>query len=93
MNKMDYEQIESSQRQHHNELEHYEAMCNLNIEAEYKLFSMLKPKLYKNGNKWCVLYGEDIQSGIAGFGETPNEAICDWNSAWVNKEGKSNKDI
>lgn len=33
----------------------------------------LTPK--KDGNQWYVLYGEDIQAGIVGFGYTPEEAI------------------
>lgn len=30
---------------------------------------------FKDGDKWCVLLGEDIQSGICGFGNTPEKAI------------------
>jgi hypothetical protein len=53
------------------------------IEAEeMNLFSMLKPKLYKDGNQWCVLYGDDLKSGIAGFGDTPRLAIYDFNKQW-----------
>lgn len=37
----------------------------INIEAE----------LYKDGNKWCCLIGEDIQDGVAGFGDSPADAI------------------
>lgn len=29
----------------------------------------------KDGNQWCVLYGEDLQVGIAGFGDTPMKAM------------------
>ena len=82
---MNYEQIESSQRQHHNELQHQEKM-NLIIETEeYNLFSILKPKLYQDGNQWCCLYGENIQEGIAGFGDTPHKAIMEWNHQWHQK--------
>lgn len=31
-------------------------------------------KPYRDGNQWCFLYGEDIQSGICGFGDTIEEA-------------------
>ena len=31
---------------------------------------------YKDGNQFCVLIGDDIQSGIAGFGNTPAEAVA-----------------
>ena len=26
---------------------------------------------FKDGNQWCCLYGKDLMSGIAGFGDTP----------------------
>jgi len=49
---------------------------------EYNLFITIKPKLCKDGDQWCCLYGEDIQKGIVGFGDTPYKAILDWNGAW-----------
>lgn len=58
------------------------AQAMLCEQAEYNLFAMLKPKLMKDGNQWCVLYGEDLQTGIAGFGNTPYNAILDFNSQW-----------
>lgn len=30
--------------------------------------------LFRDGVQWCVLRGDDLQSGNAGFGETPGEA-------------------
>ena len=32
------------------------------------------PRLFKDGNQWCVLHGENLQEGIAGFGSTKDEA-------------------
>lgn len=29
----------------------------------------------KDGNQWCVLYGDNLQVGIAGFGDTPYKAM------------------
>lgn len=29
----------------------------------------------KDGDKWCALIGPDLQTGIAGFGDTPSEAV------------------
>lgn len=34
-------------------------------------------KLFKDGNCWCALIGEDLQSGIGGFGNTPVNALRD----------------
>ncbi len=77
---------ESEQKQHHEAMEHQDR-GSLNIERlEYNLFNMLRPKLYKDGNQWCVLYGENIQDGVCGFGISPYKAILDFNNMW-------NKDI
>ena len=64
---------------------HQDRMFTLNETAEYNLFSILKPKLVQDGNQWCVLYGEDLQSGIAGFGDTPYKAVMDWTKQWDKK--------
>ena len=63
-------------------LEHQERMALALEQEEYNLFSMLHPTLKKDGNQWCVLYGQDLQNGIAGFGDTPRLAILDWNKRW-----------
>lgn len=44
-----------------------------------------KPKLFKDGNMWCVLFGENIQSGVCGFGKSPEKAFLDFDREW-NKE-------
>ena len=36
----------------------------------------LKP--YKDGNKWCILAGKNIQEGICGFGDTVEEALYEF---------------
>lgn len=43
---------------------------------------MLGLKPFPDGDSWCVLYGEDIQSGVAGFGDTPDDAMHDFDKAW-----------
>lgn len=37
---------------------------------------------FKDGDQWCVLLGENLQVGIAGFGETPYKAILAFNNAF-----------
>lgn len=37
--------------------------------------------LSKDGNQWCVLYGRDLEDGVAGFGSTIPEAIADFKYA------------
>ena len=51
-------------------------------KQEYMLFSLLKPSVYIDGNKWCVLYGKNIQDGVAGFGDSPYLAVIDFNKSW-----------
>lgn len=41
-----------------------------------------KPALYIDGNKWCALFGENLQEGVAGFGDTPAEAMLAFDAAW-----------
>ena len=40
---------------------------------------------FKDGNSWCVLYGEDIQSGVCGFGDSPSLAMIAFNDAFISK--------
>jgi len=79
---MDYEQIESSQRQFNETLEHESRFRAAQIQEEMAIVSMLHPKITKDGNQWCVLYGDNLQEGIAGFGNTPGDAIRDFNCAF-----------
>jgi hypothetical protein len=44
----------------------------------------VKAKLSKDGDKWCVLLGENLQVGIAGFGRSTWEAIADFKSEFRN---------
>jgi hypothetical protein len=42
----------------------------------------MRPKIFPEGNLWCVLYGDDLQMGIAGFGRTVEEACQDFDTNW-----------
>lgn len=37
---------------------------------------LMRPRVYPDGNAWCALYGDNIQDGVCGFGDTP-EAACE----------------
>lgn len=53
----------------------------LNIMVEQKMWlciNTLGIKPFKDGNQWCFLYGENLQDGIAGFGDTIFEAAWDF---------------
>lgn len=58
----------------------------LNVTFEMQRpFILLKPKLYKDGNSWCCLYGDNIQEGVVGFGDTPDKASIDFDEAFYGK--------
>ena len=48
-------------------------------------FTLYRPRICKDGNQWCVLYGENLQDGVAGFGDTPALAVEAFNKAWGEK--------
>lgn len=45
-------------------------------------FRMMKTALSKDGNQWCVLYGDNLQDGVAGFGDSPDLASRDFDKNW-----------
>lgn len=63
------------------------AMMNIEQVSHIALepFSLFRPKLYKDGNKWCALYGENLQDGVCGFGKSPAQAQVAFNLAWEEK--------
>lgn len=44
----------------------------------WSCINVLGIKPFKDGNQWCFLYGENIQEGIVGFGDTIYEAACNF---------------
>ena len=46
---------------------------------------LLKPKLMIDGNQWCALLGDNLQDGVAGFGDSPDEAYADFDKSWYKK--------
>ena len=45
-------------------------------------FVLLRPKMCSDGNQWCALYGDNLQEGVAGFGDTPEQASYDFDKHW-----------
>lgn len=55
----------------------------LNVAFEMQRPSVLfKPELQKDGNQWCALLGKDLQVGVAGFGDTPYQAMGEFDKEW-----------
>ncbi|MFA5344419.1 MAG: hypothetical protein WC381_10715 [Kiritimatiellia bacterium] len=38
-----------------------------------------------DGGEWCALYGENLQDGVAGFGDSPENAARAFDKAWHEK--------
>jgi hypothetical protein len=49
---------------------------------------MLRPRLSIDGNQWCALCGENLQDGVAGFGDSPEAAYRDFDKAWSRPLGQ-----
>lgn len=77
---MDYAQIESSQRQHNEAMEHECRFRAAQIIEELAVFAALKPSIQKDGDQWCVLLGSNLQEGVTAFGKSPLEAIRNFNA-------------
>lgn len=43
---------------------------------------LMRPRVYADGTSWCALYGEDLQSGVFGWGDTPAEACAKFDEQW-----------
>jgi hypothetical protein len=63
-------------------------------ETVLMLIQTMRPKLSKDGNVFCFLYGETLQEGIAGFGETPMKAAFDFCHSFMTEtiQGAENAD-
>lgn len=47
---------------------------------------LMRPKIFKDGNEWCALYGDNLQDGVAGFGKSPALAMQDFDKNWNAQE-------
>lgn len=67
-------------------LESEAAGVKLDAAIEMKRpFMLLRPRIYADGNAWCVLLGENMQTGVCAFGETPAKAATAFDIAWMNQ--------
>lgn len=44
---------------------------------------LMRPSLSVDGDQWCALYGNDLATGVAGFGNTPAAAMSAFDTAWL----------
>jgi hypothetical protein len=46
-------------------------------------FVLLKPRIFIDQGHWCALYGENLQDGVAGFGDSPELASREFDKNWA----------
>lgn len=44
--------------------------------------AVYRPKLFKDGDCWCALYGDNIQAGVCAFGNLPDAAMRNFDAEW-----------
>lgn len=54
---------------------------------------LYRPRLFPDGNAWCALYGDDLMTGVAGFGATPEEAMRVFDREWYSAKPPKKKGI
>jgi len=61
-----------------------EMRVEINYSYKYLPSSVrnLHPLLFHNGNSYRCTLGPDQQTGIVGFGETPEAALYTWDKLW-----------
>lgn len=64
---------------------HEQAVINARLNTELmrqRPHVLMRPRVFPDGNAWCCLYGDNLQEGVAGFGDTPEGACYDFDMAW-----------
>lgn len=52
-----------------------------------------RPALSVDGDQWCALLGDNLQEGVAGFGDTPAAAMTAFDQAfWKQRTHNPSKD-
>jgi len=46
---------------------------------------LYRPRLAKDGNAWIACYGDNLHEGCVGTGDTPEEAMINFDLAWRHK--------
>ena len=44
---------------------------------------MFRPNISKDGSAWIACLGDNLQVGVVGTGDTPDEAMRDFDRAWA----------
>lgn len=58
-------------------------VCQMNEQLRPSI--LFQPRVFKDGDRWCCLKGENLTEGVAGFGDTPDKATREFDKEWVNE--------
>ena len=75
----EYSHMLANSIDHYMGIQHQETLNRIIAEEQMTFVKTYNLIPFKDGNMWCVLLGENIQEGVSGFGETPLNAIIDFN--------------
>lgn len=50
---------------------------------------VFRPKVSLDGNMYCLLFGENLMEGVAGFGETMEAAARDFDKNWEHQKAST----
>lgn len=72
-------------------ISHWSEMASENLRAcaaevasqQMRPSVLMRPAISLDGNQWCALYGDNLQDGVAGFGDSPALAMAAFDRAWV----------
>ena len=51
-----------------------------------------RPPVFRDGDSYCVVFGPDPQEGVFGCGDTPKEALADWDKNLYHRIKEHKKD-
>ena len=71
-----------SQKEHHENMEHDNRVRASQAALDFSIVAALRPEIHQDGDQFCVLYGSNLQDGVAGFGDTIYDAVIDFNNAF-----------
>jgi hypothetical protein len=60
-------------------------VADINFETAIELLrpcNIKKPRIFKYGDSWCALLGENPMEGVCGFGNTPEAACVAFDKEW-----------
>lgn len=71
---------------HNEQFIHQSKMALIYNEEALMIIQRLGAKIFKDGNQYCCLYGDTIQDGICGFGDSPMLAAIEFRKEFFNEK-------